>query len=281
MKRIIGILLLMFCMAPFGQSPASAGQDTQGSKDPDLFKRMPGYFIREYQKLDFERYEFPIDPEKVQAVEGKYYFVEYQANEGDRLPSALQVVRNYTNAAKAIGGKIVYEYEEDGHRFATVKVVKDNGEAWAFVHGTPQDYYQLYLVEKELMKQEVTANAESFARSIRQSGRVAVYGIYFDTGKAVIKPESDGALAEIAKLLKKDNGLKINVVGHTDNLGAIDSNMKLSQARADAVVKSLTGKYGIAASRLKAYGVASLAPVALNGTEEGRAKNRRVELVMQ
>ncbi|OGW39683.1 MAG: hypothetical protein A2Y97_13755 [Nitrospirae bacterium RBG_13_39_12] len=108
-----------------------------------------------------------------------------------------------------------------------------------------------------------------------------MYGIYFDTGQSVIKPESEAAMSEIAKLLKKEAGMKVNVVGHTDNVGGIDSNMKLSQARADAVVQALVGKYGIGANRLKAYGVGPLAPVASNDTEEGKAKNRRVELVKQ
>jgi len=109
----------------------------------------------------------------------------------------------------------------------------------------------------------------------------AVYGIYFDTGKSEIKPESEVAIAEIAKLLRGDASLKINVVGHTDNVGGIDSNMKLSQARANAVVKILITKYGINSKRLNAYGVGPLSPVAPNKTEEGKAKNRRVELVEQ
>ena len=113
------------------------------------------------------------------------------------------------------------------------------------------------------------------------TGKAAVYGIYFDTGKAEIKPESEPALKEIAKLLQADPKLKLYVVGHTDNSGGLDYNMKLSKDRADAVVKALTGKYGIAASRLSAFGVGPLAPVASNQTEEGRAKNRRVELVAQ
>ena len=98
---------------------------------------------------------------------------------------------------------------------------------------------QLIIVEKEAMAQEIVANAEAFSKTTRETGHVAVYGIYFDTGQSVIKPESEAALSEIAKLLKKESGLKVNVVGHTDNVGAIDSNMKLSQARATAVVQVL------------------------------------------
>ena len=97
--------------------------------------------------------------------------------------------------------------------------------------------------------------------------------------KADVKPESDPALKEIAKLLQQDNGLKLYVVGHTDNVGKFSYNIKLSQARADAVVKKLVTDYGMSADRLKPHGVGPLAPVSSNKTEEGQALNRRVELV--
>jgi outer membrane protein OmpA-like peptidoglycan-associated protein len=116
---------------------------------------------------------------------------------------------------------------------------------------------------------------------INSTGHVSIYGIYFDSGKAEIKSESDTAIAQISKLLKTNESLKLYVVGHTDNVGTIDTNMKLSKDRADAVVNVLITKYGIPSVRLKSYGVASLAPVASNDNEEGRAKNRRVELVKQ
>jgi OmpA-OmpF porin, OOP family len=107
------------------------------------------------------------------------------------------------------------------------------------------------------------------------------YTAYTLTPESQIKPESDSAISEIAKLLKNNGTLNIYVVGHTDNVGSFDSNMKLSKDRADAVAKALSSKYGIAATRLKSYGVASLLPVVSNDTEDGKAKNRRVELVKQ
>ncbi len=107
------------------------------------------------------------------------------------------------------------------------------------------------------------------------------YGIYFDTGKSTIKPESAQAIGEIAKLLKADPGLKIFVVGHTDNQGGVESNIKLSQDRGEAVLQALVRDHGIAANRLGSYGCGLFTPVASNDTEEGRAKNRRVELVKQ
>jgi outer membrane protein OmpA-like peptidoglycan-associated protein len=281
-KRILGVVLLVLCIAPLHQVLAAGDpDDVAGSKDPPLFSRMPGFHIYNYQELDFDRYEFPVGSGKTQAVEGHHYYVDYYANEGIKLPSGLQITRNYTNAAKAIGGRIVYEFEDGGVYYVTLKVVKNNTEAWVLVAGAGNGMYKVNVIEKEMMNQEVVANAESLAGSIKETGKAAVYGIYFDTGKSEIKPESEPAISEIVKMLKADPKLKLYVVGHTDNVGDFDYNIKLSQARAAAVVRSLVSKHGIEASRLTAFGDGPTAPVASNNSEEGRAKNRRVELVAQ
>jgi len=127
----------------------------------------------------------------------------------------------------------------------------------------------------------VTVDAAAMAKEIASTGHVALYGIYFDTNKADLKPESSGALVEIVKLLKADPGLKLLVVGHTDSVGGYDPNVALSERRAASVLQELTSKHGIAAARLRGVGVGMSAPVASNDTDEGRAKNRRVELVKQ
>ena len=113
----------------------------------------------------------------------------------------------------------------------------------------------------------------------KATGHAAAYGSHFDTDKAEIKPGSEKSLEEIARLLKQDPKLTLLVVGHTDSTGDIPHNMALSEGRAKAVVAALTGTHGIAAARLSAFGCGPLAPVASNDTDEGRAKNRRVELV--
>ena len=136
----------------------------------------------------------------------------------------------------------------------------------------------LTVVEKQAMQQDVTLDA-AMAQGLDNVGSVAVYGIYFDTGKSEIKPESEPALTEIAKLLTQNAALKVLIVGHTDMVAGLASNMKLSQARAQAVVSELTTKHGIAAARMTPMGVGPCAPVTSNKTEDGRAKNRRVELV--
>ena len=143
-------------------------------------------------------------------------------------------------------------------------------------------YAALDVVQAGTLQQAmVTVSAGDMSKAMNNTGRVALYGIVFDTAKADIKPESKPALEEIAKLLKAEAALKLRVVGHTDNQGSLDSNIALSKRRAEAVNAALTGQYNIAAVRLSAYGVADLAPVASNTDDAGRAKNRRVELVPQ
>lgn len=138
----------------------------------------------------------------------------------------------------------------------------------------------LDIVEAAPMEQKmVTVDAGAMAKSIAAQGTIALYGIYFDTDKAELKPESGPTLEEIAKLLQGDAGLRLYVVGHTDGVGGYDYNMDLSRRRAQAVVQELVSKYAVAGSRLRSAGVGFLAPVGSNEDEEGRALNRRVELV--
>jgi OmpA-OmpF porin, OOP family len=140
----------------------------------------------------------------------------------------------------------------------------------------------LDVVEAKPMEAKmVTVNAAKMAEDIAATGRVALYGLYFDTDKAELKAESAPSLAEIGKLLKDQPNLKVYIVGHTDNVGGFDYNMNLSQRRAKSVVDSLIQSYGIAPNRLKAAGAGLIAPVASNDDEAGRSKNRRVEIVKQ
>lgn len=175
-------------------------------------------------------------------------------------------------------GNVVFD--DNFNKVSVIVVQKEGKETWVEVRSYNNMYKQT-IVEKEIMKQEVVANAEAMGNDLNLNGHVSIYGIYFDTGKSEIKPESVAAISEIAKLLKNNEALKLYVVGHTDNVGSFDSNMKLSKERADAVAKALSDKYGISATRLKPYGVASLSPVTSNDRDDGKAKNRRVELVKQ
>ena len=270
---LTGILILTVNSA-FSQN------DTEGSKDPALFTRMPGYHIYRYDDLQFDQYEFRVSDSKTEVVQGHSLFIIYDANDNIQTPSPLQIGTNYINAARSVGGKLLYEFHDPGED-VVVKVVKNNMETWAYVSANGNGSYSIHLIEKQAMKQDVVADAGAMNKSIRESGKAALYGIYFDTGKSDVKPESEATLKEIAKLLNDNANLKLYVVGHTDNSGTLDVNMKLSQDRAAAVVNALVNRYSIGAFRLKACGDGPTAPVASNDAEEGRALNRRVELVKQ
>ena len=118
-------------------------------------------------------------------------------------------------------------------------------------------------------------------QALQQSGRAQVYGIYFDFGSATIRPQSKVVLDEIATAMKDNPSWKLNVNGHTDNIGDDASNLELSKRRAAAVMKALTEQYQIAPSRFQTAGFGASRPVDTNETIEGRARNRRVELVRQ
>jgi OOP family OmpA-OmpF porin len=138
------------------------------------------------------------------------------------------------------------------------------------------------LVEAKAREQKmVTVQASEMAKAITETGRIALYGIFFDFNKADVKPDSKPTLEEMAKLLKQSRAMKVLVVGHTDNVGGFSSNMDLSQRRAAAVVNELAARHDVPEERMTPVGVSYSSPVASNKTDDGRAKNRRVELVEQ
>lgn len=255
----------------------AAEPDAKGCKDPALLSRFPGFRIQRCTLNDFGTHTF-VDAKKETKVEGRYTEIMYAKNEEAKTPSPLQVLRNFENAITKIGGTVT-DNSENGQLY--LKVAKDGAEIWVHVDMNIGEQYLLRIVEKGTMKQEIEADAAALGAGIKADGRIAVYGIQFDTGKSDIKPASEPTLAEIAKMLKAQPALKLHVVGHTDNVAGLDLNMKLSKARAEAVVQALTTRHGIAAGRLIPHGVGPVAPVASNDGEPGRAKNRRVELVKQ
>jgi outer membrane protein OmpA-like peptidoglycan-associated protein len=278
MKKIMMVLmsLLVFLQV---MSVAAQQADKAGCKDHSLFPtRMPDYVIESCKVEDFAAYEFQVKKGPKTRVEGKFTFITYTfVGAKGTEQSGLAVVRNYENALQKIGGTIV---QSDPDRWVNGSLVKDNQETWFEVQKGNGKIW-LRIVEKKAMEQTIVADAVVISNDIRATGHSAVYGIYFDTAKSTIKPESAQAIGEIAKMLKGDPGLKIFVVGHTDNQGGVESNIKLSQDRGEAVLQALVRDHGIAANRLRSYGCGLFSPVATNDSEEGRAKNRRVELVKQ
>jgi outer membrane protein OmpA-like peptidoglycan-associated protein len=238
---------------------------------------MPDYYISQYNVSEFAGFDPMVVGGKEVHWEGKVYSYEYERKEGGRPISMLQIVRNYEAAMKQAGGKLLGGDE----RRMTAEIRKDGALTGVYVEAFNDGMkYSLTIVETQTMLQEVVADAKAMRNDIADTGKTIVYGLYFDTGSAAIKLESETALVEIVKLLKGSPELKIYVVGHTDNVGSLESNLKLSSDRATSVIKALIAR-GIAASRLKSAGLGPYSPVTSNDTDGGKAKNRRVEFVKQ
>jgi len=275
MKRTLFGFLGALLLAAAAMANAQQ-KDATGCADHPLFTRMPGYWIHGCRHNQFDAFAFRVAKGAKSSVEGQFWHLSYYPNKDlAAKPSELQIIRNYENAVEKLGGAVVFQ--DKG--VSTLKLVRDGKEFWIEVTAEFTGKHGLRIIQKEAMKQDIVANAEVFQNDIRAKGHAAVYGILFDTDRADIKPQSAQAIAEIAKLLKGDPSLRIAVVGHTDGAGAVEHNLKLSQDRAQAVLQALVKEHGIAAARLRAHGCGPFAPVASNDGEDGKAKNRRVELV--
>lgn len=298
-----------------------AQNDEAGSKDHPLISRFPGSSILVFDMKNFDVYIAPLGKmekgalKKSQKLEGKVTQITYAA---PLESSILEIFRNYESALKNAGfvtlfnGKKnelgdkwldkflkatarAYRYGGEGldirlddeFSYMAAKMTRAEGDVYVALCVGSSWFQKFPVVQLDIIEVKpmetglVKVNAEALAKDIEQTGHASIYGIYFDTAKADVNPQSEEALAEIAKLLEQDRTLNLYVVGHTDNVGTLTSNMDLSQRRAEAVVKVLVSKYGIGADRLYAAGVGPLSPVLANKIEEGRAKNRRVELVKQ
>jgi OOP family OmpA-OmpF porin len=245
--------------------------------------------------VDFDRYEF-FDGTKIIPIEGRLATIAADGNKA----SAFQVFKTYEALVTGMGGVKVFEgkaeemdplkleYSDMRHRspvyngdhIGVYMVRTPDSEIWveAYINPNHQGPYHLTVVEKKAL--EVKASllpAEELKKELDAKGHVALY-INFDFNKADIKPESQPIIQEVVKLLKNNPGLNLKVEGHTDDVGTPDYNKSLSDARARSVVAALTAQ-GIAGQRLDAVGYGEDKPIADNGSDVGRAQNRRVELV--
>lgn len=281
-----GLLLAVcgFALCAFVAVPAARAQeDVAKSRDHPLLTRYPNSFIAEYEAA-FNALEFPVgavNARKRERVEGNATRIHYFHRDADKQPSALQVIRNYQNAVKAIGGEVLYERlprEGDGGE-TTLRVASGGKTVWVRVEpgifSAPTQSYRLDIVEAAGMQQVVSAN--QMLDEINRNGFIALY-IQFDTGKWDLKADGQATVREIVAMLKAAPQLKLAIEGHTDNVGTAAANKSLSANRARSVMQAIVAG-GIAAARLSAEGFGAERPVADNRSEEGRAKNRRVELV--
>jgi OmpA-OmpF porin, OOP family len=252
-------------------TPQQPKLDVKGSSDYPMFaNRMPGYRIKDYKKLGFSAHRFETKPP--QTIEGRYIYISYGLQDSSEPPGNLAIHRNYQNAAKSAGIEVIPSRFSD---YTIFKATRDGVEVWVeLVTLNPKDF-TMTIIERTAMQQVIMAN--EMAAALDKDGFIAL-DIHFATGKAEILPESRPIIDEIVSLLKNRPRLRIGVEGHTDNTGTPAFNNALSNARAKAVVEAIAAA-GISPNRLDPMGYGQERPVADNRTEDGRAKNRRVELV--
>jgi outer membrane protein OmpA-like peptidoglycan-associated protein len=281
MNRIVRVF--MFALSLALPLLAVAGDDIAGSKDHPLLTRYPGSYISEYSKA-YNATEFKFgkgDNPTTQTVEGDTTSLRYFYGSPETQASPLQIIRNYQNAIRQIGGEVVYERlpsEGDGGE-TTLKVHTGGKDVWVKlvpdIYGAPTQDYLLVVTEVAAMAQAVTAN--QLRDELDKNGFITLH-VNFDTGKSVLKPDDLATMQQVAMMMKASPALKLRVEGHTDNVGDAASNKALSEARANSVMDAIV-QAGVPAERLGAAGFGQERPVADNRSEEGRAKNRRVELV--
>jgi outer membrane protein OmpA-like peptidoglycan-associated protein len=260
-----------------------AQEDAEGCKDHQLFTRLENFYIGSCSE-NYNEIEIRTGQNKTEMKEGNLTQIYYRFNfdSGQKEKSPLQIIKNYENAVVKNGGKMVYKNTDGsaGDIEAVYHLNSENKEYWVKVgrmagNGVVAEAFELNILEIEKMKQEIEAS-EMF-EAISKDGFIALY-INFETGKSDIKSESKPIVDQIVEMLKQNPELKVSVEGHTDNVGSDKSNKTLSENRAKSVMTALI-KGGIEKSRLSSKGWGATKPVEDNSTEDGRYKNRRVEIV--
>ncbi|WP_190246181.1 OmpA family protein [Gelidibacter gilvus] len=273
----LSILIVMACVT----NPLFAQEmDAEGCKDHPFFNRLENYYI-DGCKENYNEYEFMMGNDKTQTLEGNLIDIlyTYDGPFGPNLPSKLQVIRNYENAVAKMGGKKVYSRTTDdgGWTGATFHLQKDGTQYWLGIYNlinNPVDQFTLVLLTIEGMTQEITAN-EMFEKI--DSGLPLALYVHFETGKSTIKSESEPIVEALYQMMYENPTLHILVEGHTDNVGNKTSNQTLSEQRATSLKSALVNK-GIAPDKIKTVGFGQDQPLEDNSTDDGKAKNRRIEI---
>ena len=271
------ILVIVFVTNMYAQ------EDNPDCKDHNLLTRLTNFYLVSCEE-NYNELELRLDNNKTEVKEGNLITIDYAFNydAGEKPKSPLQIIKNYENAILKNGGKLMYKNTNalDADLEATFYLSTKEKEYWIKLFkfgGTPNEVerFTLFVLEMESMKQEIDAT-EMF-EAINKDGFIALY-INFETGKSEIKEDSKLIVAQIVEMLKQNPDLKVSVEGHTDNVGSDKSNQTLSENRAKSVMNALISG-GIDKSRLSSEGWGAVKPVGDNSTEEGRFKNRRVEIV--
>lgn len=290
MIRTAALLLLPFLLA----APAGRALAKEPCEPVPLFSTFPGARLdacerATFASVDLARWRDPVrrkgGVEHFKMEGESWYSIEILPKGPDgKKPGKLEIQRNFENAVLAAKGTVLYL--ETGGGLVSFTLVRDDGEWWGQSGcggSTGDQCNSIYnrVVRVAALEQSVVVKADQIAAGMAAEGKVAFYGLYFDTDSAALKAESAPSLAEMARWLQENPAAKVFIVGHTDLVGSVPHNLQLSRDRAGAVVAALVKGHGIAADRLEAQGVGPFSPVRTNAGEAGRTRNRRVELVLR
>jgi outer membrane protein OmpA-like peptidoglycan-associated protein len=293
MKYLSSLVLACAVLTVAGSALGQARKDNPKCKPNPVFNRFQGEVMNtcnqaRFKDLNLRRWKKAGDAKSGDEpfkVEGEYweYVNPIEKDAEGRLPGLLEVVRNFEYAVQQAKGEVLFV----NSKYVHYHLRKGNDEFWGQVGCGMESASSTCgaishdIIRVASMQQSVVVSSEQIAKAMGDEGKVVFYGIYFDTDKATLKPESTPTLVEMAKWLKTNAGARVFIVGHTDMQGPVERNQKLSRDRAASVIAALGKEHGIKADRLNAEGVGPLAPVANNADEAGRAKNRRVEMVLR
>ncbi|WP_422844932.1 OmpA family protein [Acidovorax sp. M2(2025)] len=286
-RILLALVLAVFTCLPAAVLAATDPEDGPGLVEHPSIARFPGFFLYNAQHHDFNEFRFasqgygPDGESRGDTRGGVFWYMDFYLKEGARPPSAVELQRNFDTAFVRAGAEIVRRNQSAEAPHSTIyrQPLAAGSERWIqlTLHNAGQRY-EMHVVETAAMAQKLEFSARDMADRLKGQGRLALHGIQFETGKAVIQPASQPLLQEVRQLLLQEPQWRLSIEGHTDNVGSASANAELSTRRAQAVLAYLVSQ-GIAAQRLQARGKGDTAPVADNGTEAGRARNRRVELV--
>jgi len=242
-----------------------------GGNDYRLIGHMPGFIAGTPIKKHFDEVEFGLPAAQYVRIRGAVYGVDYKgpAKDPEQEITTVEIVENYRQALKDLNAEFLY----DTPGGITARVDDHGQTVWLKIN----DHSVVTVEEKPFQLTIQPPPADVMKDKLDKEGHIALY-VNFDFAKATLKPDAAPVIAQVVELLKRNPDLKVSIDGHTDNLGSHDYNMKLSQDRAASVMAAITAA-GIDGSRLKSAGYGPDKPIATNDTDEGRARNRRVELV--
>ena len=250
-------------------------------EEKEFFSSLPNHDLIGCEDREFDSFTiFTLDSQGnriSQKKEGQKIVTQYRwLDDWNARPSKEMIYKNYQNAVEKLGGKLLYSGSASYFYFE-----RSGDKHWMEVNSDGSGDYQVTVIREDAMKQYVTWTAKEIQKAMSEDGQVAFYGILFDTNQATLKPESEETLKEIATYLLANPQIKVYLVGHTDNTGSAEHNLSLSKQRAEAATQYLIQKHQIPGTQVKPEGVGELSPVTSNQSEEGKAKNRRVVMVLR